>query len=435
MLRGEPIWQTSSTGPMSMPSSRDAVATSALSSPARRRRSTRARRSFERLPWWAATTSSPSRSPSWWARRSASRRVLTNTSVVWCSRTSSAIWSSTSSICSAEVTASSSPSGSSSCEIQVALVAGVDDRGQRTVADEQPRDRLDRSLGGGQPDPRRALVAQRLEPLEREREVRAPLVPGDGVDLVHDHRLGGPQQLAAALAGDEEEERLRGRDHEARRVAQHRGALRGGGVAGADRDPDVRGREPELDRDLGDLRQRALEVLGDVDRERLQRRHVDDPGDVGDRLARVVGPVEPVDADEEPGEGLARSGGGRDQRVDARGDVDPALGLRAGRAVREPAPEPLRDRRMEGAVGLRSGPRDAQGHLAAGHESSHASHPRAGVGQQPRRPRSARGRGGLGPGRDGPGPGLGGLVVGQRLAAEELDEREDEQGDQSRCRR
>ena len=46
MLRGEPIWQTSSTGPMSMPSSSDAVATSARSSPARRRVSTRWRRSL-----------------------------------------------------------------------------------------------------------------------------------------------------------------------------------------------------------------------------------------------------------------------------------------------------------------------------------------------------------------------------------------------------
>ena len=86
MLRGEPIWHTSSTGPMSMPSSSDAVATSARRSPARRRVSTRWRRSFDRLPWCAATTSSPSRSPSWCASRSARRRVLTNTSVVRCSR-------------------------------------------------------------------------------------------------------------------------------------------------------------------------------------------------------------------------------------------------------------------------------------------------------------------------------------------------------------
>ena len=41
MLRGEPIWQTSSTGPMSMPSSSDAVATSTVRSPARSRSSTR----------------------------------------------------------------------------------------------------------------------------------------------------------------------------------------------------------------------------------------------------------------------------------------------------------------------------------------------------------------------------------------------------------
>ena len=40
MLRGEPIWQTSSISPMSMPSSSDAVATSARSSPALSRAST-----------------------------------------------------------------------------------------------------------------------------------------------------------------------------------------------------------------------------------------------------------------------------------------------------------------------------------------------------------------------------------------------------------
>ena len=50
-LRGEAIWQTMSTGPMSMPSSSDAVATRARSSPARSRDSTRLRRSRERLPW------------------------------------------------------------------------------------------------------------------------------------------------------------------------------------------------------------------------------------------------------------------------------------------------------------------------------------------------------------------------------------------------
>ena len=41
-------------------------------------------------------------------------------------------------------------------------------------------------------------VAERLEPFEREREVRATLVARDGVDLVDDHRLGGAQQPRAA---------------------------------------------------------------------------------------------------------------------------------------------------------------------------------------------------------------------------------------------
>ena len=81
------------------------------------------------------------------------------------------------------------------------------------------------------------VVAQRLEPLEREREVRAALVARDGVDLVDDHRLDRAQRVAAPLAGDEQVERLGRGDHEARRLAHHRGALRAGGVAGAHRRP------------------------------------------------------------------------------------------------------------------------------------------------------------------------------------------------------
>ncbi len=67
MARGEPIWHTSSTGPTSIPSSSEAVATSARRSPARSRVSTMRRRAADRLPWCAATsseasTSSPRRS-------------------------------------------------------------------------------------------------------------------------------------------------------------------------------------------------------------------------------------------------------------------------------------------------------------------------------------------------------------------------------------
>jgi hypothetical protein len=80
-------------------------------------------------------------------------------------------------------------------------------------------------------------------------------------------------------------------------VAQHGGALRCRRVAGAHGDAVGRG-QAQLVGHGGDLAQGALEVLGDVDREGLEGGDVDDAGDVGDRRAGVVRPVEAVDADE-----------------------------------------------------------------------------------------------------------------------------------------
>ncbi len=50
MRCGEPIWQTRSTDPMSIPSSRDAVAMSAFRCPPFSLDSASSRRSFDRLP-------------------------------------------------------------------------------------------------------------------------------------------------------------------------------------------------------------------------------------------------------------------------------------------------------------------------------------------------------------------------------------------------
>ncbi len=93
------------------------------------------------------------------------------------------------------MTASSSPAGQLERQIQVALVAGVDDgrvgcaEGVVTGADEQPGHRVDRLLGGGQPDPdRRSSTTDMVEPLQGERQMRAPLVTGERMDLVHDDR-------------------------------------------------------------------------------------------------------------------------------------------------------------------------------------------------------------------------------------------------------
>ena len=101
--------------------------------------------------------------------------------------------------------------------------------------------------------------------------MRAALVARDGVDLVDDHRLDRAQRLTTLRAGDEEVERLGGGDDEARRLAHHRGALRARGVAGAHRDAHPGRVEAQFGGDLGDLGEGSLEVLGDVDRECLER--------------------------------------------------------------------------------------------------------------------------------------------------------------------
>ena len=62
--RGDPIWQTRSTSPTSMPNSREAVATHIFVLPAFRACSVWNRLSRDILPWCAAIASSPSRSVS-----------------------------------------------------------------------------------------------------------------------------------------------------------------------------------------------------------------------------------------------------------------------------------------------------------------------------------------------------------------------------------
>ena len=78
-------------------------------------------------------------------------------------------------------------------ELHRLAVPGVDDRDRPRravvgVPAEEARDRLERPLGGRESDALRRLVGERLEPLEREREVRSALRAGERVDLVDDHR-------------------------------------------------------------------------------------------------------------------------------------------------------------------------------------------------------------------------------------------------------
>ena len=101
----------------------------------------------------------------------------------------------------------------------------------------------------------------------------------------------------------------------------------GGGIPGAQADPQIRRVEAESARLLGDFREGTFEVLLDIQREGAQRRHVHDVGSAGDALAALVGSIQLIDADQEGRKGFARAGGCGDQRVVASGDRRPTLGL------------------------------------------------------------------------------------------------------------
>ena len=103
----------------------------------------------------------------------------------------------------------------------------------RWVADEA--DALDGAVGVAV----RRRPPQALEALQAQREVGAALGAGDRVDLVDDHVLDAPQDLAR-LAGQQEVQALGRRDEDVRRVADEVAALVGRGVAGPRGDRDAR---------------------------------------------------------------------------------------------------------------------------------------------------------------------------------------------------
>ena len=104
-------------------------------------------------------------------------------------------------------------------------------------AAEEARDLLERALGGREADAlqRAAARAQRLEPLERQKEVRAALGGGERVDLVDDDGLDRARR-SRAPATSAQVERLGRRDQDVRRLRGRSRALVGGRVARADAD-------------------------------------------------------------------------------------------------------------------------------------------------------------------------------------------------------
>ena len=120
-------------------------------------------------------------------------------------------------------------------DVERAAVTDVDDvagglgvglAGQRRArgSHEQACNDVDRLLCRRQADAGGSLLAERVQPGQGQREVGSALVARHRVDLVDDHRAHAFEGCAAALGGDQEIQRLGGRDQDVGRAAHHRGA-------------------------------------------------------------------------------------------------------------------------------------------------------------------------------------------------------------------
>ncbi len=207
-------------------------------------------------------------------------------------------------------------------EVELLPRAGVDELDVTARARDEAADLGQRTLSRREADALERPLDERLQPLEREREMRSALRPGDGVHLVEDHGLD-PAQVLARLRGEEQEERLRGRDEDVGRRLQHPPPLLGRRVAGAYGDAELRAQ----------TRERPAQIPLDVVVQRLQRRDVEEPQPFTGRV------VQPVDPDEERGERLPRPGRRLDEDMPSARDRRPAGALR-GRRPLERALEP-----------------------------------------------------------------------------------------------
>ena len=300
---------------MSMPSSRLDVATRAGSLPAFSWSSMSSRCSRAIDPWWARTSSSPARSLSRAASRSASRREFTKIRVDVCVRMRSRRtgWmagqievrtsgspaagpDSTSGMTlpSSPMSSTGTMTSSSSCLRTPASTTATGRArplaGRRvTLAPaEEPGHLVERPLGGRQPDALRRPIRQPLQPLQRQGQVGAPLGGRHRVDLVDDHVLDRPQDLAGPRR-EHEVERLGRGDQHVGRVADDVAPVGLRRVAGADAHPHVGRRQPPPARLHGHARQGRPQVALDVVGEGLQGGDVEHPQPalgVGRRAAR-----------------------------------------------------------------------------------------------------------------------------------------------------
>jgi hypothetical protein len=139
------------------------------------------------------------------------------------------------------------------------------------LANQEARHLVQWLHGGGQADAHRRPRAQRLQPFQRQHQVRTALVAGQGMQLVDDHAFHGLQHRAAGVGTEQDVEGLRRRHQDVRGRAAHALAIGRRRIARAHRGADTGIGQAHCGEALMNANQRFLEVLADVVGQRLER--------------------------------------------------------------------------------------------------------------------------------------------------------------------
>ena len=155
--------------------------------------------------------------------------------------------------------------GNFHCKFHIAAMADIYDA---SVFTQKPGDLFDRFHRSGKADALRPGTArgrhQCVETREGQRQVRAALIAGDGVNLIHDDGSRGAQHVARLLGGEQNEQRL-GRSYQhVRPLFAHTLPLPCGRIAGAERRANRGKLNPLPGRHGGDFGERHFQVDADI---------------------------------------------------------------------------------------------------------------------------------------------------------------------------
>ena len=145
--------------------------------------------------------------------------------------------------------------------------------GGTSCASQKMRHQLNRLLRRRQSNAGR-LTREHVQTFQRKRQVCSPLVVGDRMNLIHDHRSHVSQNLPALFRSQQNVKRLRRSHEDVRRTLQHLASFFGQRVACAHCGADFRHQHPAFRCQRENLAQRTFEIFLDVIPQRLERRDI-----------------------------------------------------------------------------------------------------------------------------------------------------------------